>query len=215
MLPYLRARRLPRRRRFLTGWRRGVAALLLASAAGLTVDAVAARPPTGVPVLVASRDLPAGHRVGTDDLREVRVPAAAVPDGVLPTAELAGAVLSAPLRRGEPVTDARVGTRGLLTGAPPGTLAVPVPLADPAALHLVEPGSEVAVLAGPDLDGFSGAGEVLVPSAVVLAVRAGDGGSLLGAAGEGASVVLALDRAEAVRVAAVAGRRAVTVAVVA
>jgi Flp pilus assembly protein CpaB len=189
--------------------RRPLAAVALAVAAGVAVDAATADPPPGVPLVVAARDLPAGTRLDPTDLTTVQVPADAVPDGALARpADAAGTALASPLRRGEPVTDARLGGNALLTGAPAGTLAVPVPLADPAAVSLAGPGTEVAVLAGADLDALgAGAGEVLVSRALVLQVGGADGSGLLDGGSPEAVVVLALDREEATRVAGAVGRR--------
>lgn len=200
--------RTPRRRRLLTPPRRVLAAVLLAVATGLAVDAVAAGPPPGVTLVVAARDLPTGHAVAEADLTRVVVPPSAVPDGALDAEDLTGdgVVLASPVRRGEPLTDARLTGPGLLAAAPPGSVAVPVRVVEAAALRLVRPGDEVTVLAGPDLSGLTG-GEVVVPSAVVLHVPDTDDGLLAGDAGGGGVVVLALDRPGATRVAAAAGQR--------
>jgi len=197
----------PPRRRRLPGGRRLVSAALLALATAVAVDAVAAGPDDGVDLAVAARDLPAGHALTAGDLTTVRVPAEVVPDGALAAGDAGGAALSAPVRRGEPVTDARVGGTGLLTAAPPGTMAVPVRVGDDAVLGLLRPGDEVAVLAGADVGGLSGdGGEVLVHAAPVLHLPE-PGAGLLDAPGAGAVVVLGLDRAQATRVADATGRR--------
>lgn len=204
----------PRRRRLLTTPRRLLAAALLAVAAAVTVDAVAAGPPAGERLFVATRDLPAGHELTAGDLSAVTVPPQAVPDGALRAGHAAGRVLGSPVRRGEPVTDARLVGPGLLAAAPARTMAVPVRVAEPAALALLRPGDEVSVLAGPDLGGLGGAaGEVLVDSAVVLHVPAPTDGLLGGDAGRGGVVVLALDRAAATRVASAEGARALLLGV--
>ena len=214
----LRGRRLPRRRRLLLArHRRLLAAVLLAVATGLAVDAVAAGPPPGSALLVAARDLPAGHDVAAADVTTVQVPAGALPDGALTADDTVGATLAAPLRRGEPVTDARVAGPGLLVGAAPGTLALPVPVVGPPPASLVRAGDRVSVLAGSRADdlGVDGGnrGEVLVPSAVVLAVPRSRADGLLDGATAEDVVVLALDRPGAIRVAAAAGQRPLMVAV--
>lgn len=207
-----RSRRL---RRALLTHRRLLAAALLAVAAGVTVDAVAEGPQSGVPLLVAARDLPAGEVLDAADLTSVRVPEAAVPDGAVTRETLAagGGALASPVRRGEAVTDARVAGRGLLTGAPAEAMAVPVPVSDPAAIALVRPGDTVRVLAGPSLDGLDGTGaEVVVREAVVLDVPAGGGGGLLGGDDGGGTMVLAVDDAGASGLAEALGRRSLLIA---
>ncbi len=125
---------LARRRRSL-----GIAAVLLAS--WLTIRSAAPSPAPTVLVSLAARDLPAGHRLSTDDLRPGPWPARAAPQGRLRAA--AGQVLAAPVRAGEPLTDARVIGPGLLAGQAPGTVAVPVRLGAPAAGLLVRAGDHV------------------------------------------------------------------------
>ena len=76
--------RTPGLRRWVGRHRRSLAALLLAVAAGIGIEAVTSPPPVGVEVAVAASDLPAGHRLTESDLRRARLPADAVPAGVLP-----------------------------------------------------------------------------------------------------------------------------------
>jgi Flp pilus assembly protein CpaB len=97
----------------------------------------------------------------------VRYPVDAVPDGALrEVTATEGRVLAGALRRGEPVTDARLVAPGILDGYP-GTVAVPVRLADPAAVMLLRTGDRVDLIAAaPD-----GAGaRIVVADAPVLAV---------------------------------------------
>lgn len=207
------ARRLGRHRRL-------VAAVLLAAAAGTAVHALTPQPPPQRSVLAASRDLPAGHVVAAGDVRVLALPPAAVPDGALARgAPVSGRVLGSPVRRGEALTDARLAGPGLLAGAGPGLLAVPVAVDGALPPGLVGPGDAVAVLAGASAQELPGAttdGQVLVRRARVLLVQdAGGAGGLLGGAGPGAGpvAVLALDAAQAARVAGASGDRPVTLAV--
>ncbi len=133
-----------RARLFLARHRRslGIAAVLLAS--WLTIRSAAPSPAPTVLVSLAARDLPAGHRLATDDLRPGPWPARAAPQGRLRAA--AGQVLAAPVRAGEPLTDARVIGPGPLAGQAPGTVAVPVRLGDLAAGLLVRAGDHVDIL---------------------------------------------------------------------
>ncbi len=82
-------------------------------------------------------------------------------------------MLASPLRRGEPVTDARVVGPGLWSLVPAGQVAVPVRLADLAVADLLRPGDRVDVLASVD----GRATEVVAAGALVLAVPAAGGGT--------------------------------------
>jgi pilus assembly protein CpaB len=217
----------PPRRRRLVRWvrrrQRLLATVLLALAAGTLAHALTAGPPQARAVVGVARDLPAGHVLTAGDVEVVSLPVGEVPDGAVPAASpVTGRVLASPVRRGEALTDARFPGPGLLAGAGPGLLAVPVPVDGPLPSGLVHPGDAVAVLVGTSAQGEGeGDGEVLLHSARVLMVSApGAHGGLLGAsctsgAATGASgvvVVLALDSAQASRVAGVVGDRAVTLA---
>ncbi|MEU7890736.1 SAF domain-containing protein [Microbispora bryophytorum] len=142
-------------RRLAARRRRPIAAVL----AGLAVACVllAVRTPDGVEVLAAARDL-AGGRLTASDVVVVRLPPNAVPAGAyVPGAAVSGRLLAGPLRRGEPLTDARLLGPGLfrqtLTGqagvsaAEPGMVATPVRITDPDAARLLSPGDVIDILA--------------------------------------------------------------------
>lgn len=154
----------------LSGWPRRVAAVgcLIAAA----VSATRRQPPTdpqpragpgpaGVALVVAAHDLAAGTSLVAADVRSVTVPPQLVPLGAvrLPTAVL-GRVVAGPMRRGEPLTDARVLGPGLVAGLQAGeSVAVPVRLADAQAAELLRAGDRVDLLATPaGAGGLAGAG---------------------------------------------------------
>jgi Flp pilus assembly protein CpaB len=118
-----------------------------------------------------------------------------------------GERLAGPVRRGEPLTSGRLVGTDLTTGLPPGTVAVPVPLADDTVGQVVHPGDRIDLLAMPTaVGGIRSPGErsratEVADHALVLAV-------LTAAAGEAATsdgvvdLVLALPRSTAARIAA-------------
>ncbi|MFF0870123.1 Flp pilus assembly protein CpaB [Nonomuraea sp. NPDC003560] len=118
--------------------RRLIAAVL--AAVGVLSAYVALRPAAGPEVLVAARDLTPGP-LRPGDLRPA--PLAHPPDGAV-RSYAAGRYLAGPMRRGEPLTDARLLHPVPL---PPGTVATPVRIADPDAVALISPGSTIGVLA--------------------------------------------------------------------
>ncbi|MBT2212903.1 hypothetical protein KLI87_32860 [Actinomadura sp. NEAU-AAG7] len=125
--------------------RRPLAALLAAAAAGTALMALGPGPPPSVHVLGAARDLPAGTTLRPSDLRALALPRGAVPSGALRTSAT-GRVLAAPMRRGEPLTDARLIGGSLLEGYAPGTVAAPVRIADAASVRLLHPGNRIDIL---------------------------------------------------------------------
>lgn len=150
--------------------RRVVAGVLAVAALALALRPApppAAAAPATTPVVVAATDLPAGAQLTADDLGTAAWPPDVVPTGAAPDPEpLAGRVLAAPVRRGEPLTDARLVGPGLWSQVPSGEVAAPVRLADLAVAALLRPGDRVDVLATVD-----GAGtEVVASRALVLAV---------------------------------------------
>ncbi|NEK85443.1 Flp pilus assembly protein CpaB [Blastococcus saxobsidens] len=158
-----------------------------------------------VPVVVAAADLPAGTRLGAGDLTVVAVPPEAVPDGVVERTELLQhRVLAAGVRRGEPLTDARLVGAGLTTLLPEGQVAAPVRLADLAVTALVRAGDRVDVLA---TAGGTGVAERVAAGALVLAAP---GGSDDEAAGAGL-LLLAVDDGTAARLAAASAGATLTI----
>lgn len=147
-LPGSRGR--PRTKR-LGGWlnrnRRLAVALLLCAAAGISVHQLTPAPAHTVPALAAARDLPAGATLVSTDVAAVSVPPSALSAGTFAdVAEVSGKQLAAPLRKGQLFTDAQLVGPGLLTGAPPGSAAVPLRMADPTSIQLVSPGQLVNVV---------------------------------------------------------------------
>ncbi|GEL98394.1 SAF domain-containing protein [Cellulomonas terrae] len=194
MHPHLLAGRpppLPHRRRPFTLalratlWRTrfAVAAVFLGLAAAGTVQALRPADPPTSPVLVAARALAAGTPLTGADVRLVRFPVAAVPDGALTDLdEVADASTAVPLAVGTPVLP------GLLVDddvrGPPGTVVATVRFADPAVADLLSPGMRVDVLAAtPE----GGPGGVVATRALVLPVarRASPEQSALALGGSG------------------------------
>lgn len=149
--------------------RRLFAALLLCAAAAMAVQQLTPASPVATTVMMAARDLPAGHVLSSTDLVSGEVSPEMVPDGALAPAafpespaspaafdvgggKMAGAAewegqqLSGPVRRGEVVTDASLLGNGLLVGAPAGSQAVPLRLSDPSTLTLLRQGQLVTVV---------------------------------------------------------------------
>ncbi|TMR01853.1 Flp pilus assembly protein CpaB [Actinomadura soli] len=197
----------------LSRLRRPLAALFAAAAAGLALLALRPAPPPSVRVLAAARDLPAGKALIPSDLRPVSLPPGSVPSGALHS-PAAGRVLAGPMRRGEPLTDARVVGAALLRGYGPGTVAAPVRVADADAARLLRPGDRIDVLttpARPDpLEGphQQGPARIVVSAVPVVAIPPPSEGR----AEEGALVVLATDRAQAAALAGTGAPLSLTIA---
>jgi Flp pilus assembly protein CpaB len=133
-------------------YRRPLAAVCAAAAVAFALSALRPAAAAGVRVPTAARDLPSGAALRPSDVRLVTMPAAAAPAGII-RAGLAGRVLAGPMRRGEPLTDARLLGPRLLNGYGPGLVAVPVRVADPASARLLRPGDRIDVLAAPTSTG--------------------------------------------------------------
>lgn len=132
-------------------------------------------------MLVAARDLTAGVVLREADTRTAGYPSGLVPVGVLrPGDAVAGRRLVLPVRAGEPLTDVRFVSSGLLDRlSGPGSVAAPVRIADAGEVALVRPGDRVDVLAAPTsetgggLDEGARSGRAAVPvasGAVVLSI---------------------------------------------
>ncbi|MGY1914669.1 Flp pilus assembly protein CpaB [Blastococcus sp. SYSU DS0973] len=200
--------RLRRPRSPLLVARRAAAALLAVLALVLALrpaqTPAGATGPAPVPVVVAAADLPAGTALAQGDLSLVRLPPDAVPDGVVGAPDLlVHRVLAGHVRRGEPLSDARLVGAGLSSLLLPGQVAAPVRLADLQVAALVRAGDRVDVLAtGTD----ASSAERVASGARVLAAPASDaddpGAGLL---------VLAVEEATAARLAAASAGATLTV----
>lgn len=156
-------------RRAVRRRRRLLAVLCVAGAIAAGLRATAPPPAPSVEVLVATRDLPAGAVLGPGDLATAALPPEAKPAGALTDPAVAErAILAAPVRAGEPVTDVRLVGPGLADTAP-GTVAVPVRLSDAAQAGLLRVGDEVELLA---TDPEARTTTTIANEAVVLAVPA-------------------------------------------
>jgi pilus assembly protein CpaB len=208
--------RLRRPRSIAVALRLAASGLLAAVAVVLAVrpsagPARAAPGPATVTLTVAARDLPPGTAVTTSDLRAVGYPRALVPDGA--TADLArltGRVLAAGVRKGEPITDARLVGAGLTSLLEPGQVGAPIRPADLAVTELVRAGDRVDVLATPE--GATEA-QLVTARALVLAASSPRSGAGPNATGDAAGLLLlAVDGPTAARLAAASAGATLTVA---
>ena len=175
--------------------------VLLAVASALDGKPAAGDSPRTVPVVVAADDLPAGRLLGRADLAVVRWPAQLRPADARgdPTA-LAGRRLGGPVSDGEVITGARLIGADLSAGLSRRLVAAAITLGDEHAVELVRPGERVDLLeAERPIDPLAGAPSDMtdvseVASRVlVLAV-------LPATASADAELVVAVDRATAIRV---------------
>jgi Flp pilus assembly protein CpaB len=160
-------------------WTRTVAARRAAAAGLVLLAAVAAvrSDPHGdqIEVAVAARDLAPGTALTADDVRLENRNASALPDGAqTDTAEMVGATLAGPVRRGEVLTDARVlGSRLAELSVGPDARIVPLPLGDAALLDVIRAGDVVDVVTTYDDDDDSTSGakpRIIATDAVVVLV---------------------------------------------
>ncbi|GAA2631084.1 SAF domain-containing protein [Actinomadura fulvescens] len=188
-----------------------------AAATGLALLALRPGPPSSITVVTAARDLPGGSALRPADLRTVALPAALVPDGALRT-PVTGRWLAGPVRRGEPLTDARLMSPGLLRGLAPGTVATPVRIADAAAVRLLRAGDRIDVLATPSADPLTTGGghgapwaRLVASGVTVIAVPRGPNAA---STDQGALVVVATSTTQASALVAVSARSRLSVTIV-
>lgn len=190
----------------LNGWPRRVFAiccLLLAAATALGARHSAQARLPGHPVLVAAHDLAAGTQLSPADVRVRTWPDELRPAGAISSAAaVAGRRLAGAVRTGEAITETRLAGAGLAAGLSPAFRAVTVQVSGGAAT-LLHPGEFVDLLVSdpPDATGVAPpAAHLLAEAAPVLAVTSTP------AADDSIAIVVAVDRATALKVAAVSGR---------
>ncbi|GII94909.1 Flp pilus assembly protein CpaB [Sinosporangium siamense] len=191
-------------RRFADTWKRRLSRHRRLLAIGLTglaaITSYAALRPPPAPteaVLAAARDLRAGP-LRPGDLTTLHLPTPLIPDGTLrPGSAATHRPLVAPMRRGEPLTDARLLSPGMLSGYGAGTVAMPVRISDPEAVRLLSPGDLVDVLAAPSQwdDATPAPAQTVADNARVITTRHDH------RSGSGALVVLATTADQASRLA--------------
>jgi Flp pilus assembly protein CpaB len=176
--------------------------LLLALAMAVRAPG-AATPEHTTRVVIATRTLPAGHVLRARDLAVARWPARLRPAGAAAAVDhLVGARLAGPLGAREPVTPSRLLGVDLTEGLAPGMVATTVSLSDPGAADLVHAGDQVDLLATPrpDLEVPDATGPGPPLGVFVVARRTRVLAVLAASADREAEVVLAVDRATAVRI---------------
>lgn len=128
--------------------RRLLAAALAAASVAIALQAAEPPAPPTITVLAAARDLSGGVPLRPDDLDSIDLPAQVVPSGAIrPGDDRADGVLAAPMRAGEPLTDARLVGPSLAAGYGTELVAAPVRIADGEAVRLLDVGDRVDVLA--------------------------------------------------------------------
>ncbi len=149
--------------------RRVLSAILLLICGSLLWTAV--RPPADAAesMLVAARDLPAGHRIVSADLRSVSWPRSARLKGALTPASAQGSLTVAGIDAGEPVTSSRVAVSRRWPGVADGNVVASVSSVDPAVTELVRAGDHV------DLIGAQGLLGTNLPVVLVSPGTAGGG----------------------------------------
>ncbi len=188
----------------LGGWPRRLAAVGCLALAGVTAlhshDRAAAAAPA--PVVVTTRDLPAGTILRTADVRLSRWSPDQIPPRAMRSLDRAiGRTIAAGMNRGEPVTAARIRGPGITTGLPAGLVAVTVTITGPSTLALIQAGDRVDLLATAPADTDAVRPARVVASAVrVLAVLAPNPSTT---DDQAAGLVVAVNRATALSIASV------------
>ncbi len=189
--------------------------LLLAAGSALGARSAASKTPAVHPVVVAARDLAAGTVLAAADLRVASWPSAVRPANVVDRVpSVLGRQLGGAISAGEAISSTRLIAGDIAAGLPPGMVAAPVELTSSAAGSLVQPGDWVDLLSAGRPASSSDEATSLTPAQIVaervrvLAVRP----SSADAANEGTPIVVAVDRATALRLAgALGGALTVTV----
>ncbi len=197
-------RRLPRLGRWTRVALAAACGLLALDSAVTAHGAQRGRAPAGVAVVVAARDLPAGRSLAVGDLSVSRWPPSLVPASAVRRMQpLIGRRLAAGLARHEALTTTRLLGRDLTTGLGPGLVAVPVPIADPHAADLLHPGDHIDLLATPRAEAAlpDDATQATASTVTIAGTRLLVLAVFPAADDTGTEVVVAADRASAVRIA--------------
>ncbi|MBO1752021.1 flagellar biosynthesis protein FlgA [Actinotalea sp. BY-33] len=140
------------------------------------VQQLAPSGPTTAPVVVTTREVPRGEVLEAGDLRVAHLPARLAPEGALGDATaLVGRATAVGLTAGLPVVDPLLEGARFGVEPPPGTVVVPVRLADASVVGLLRAGDRVDLVgpaeSGPVLGMATGAEDTgsPLPQPVLLA----------------------------------------------
>lgn len=146
------------------------AVALLAMAASALSTLKELRPET-VGVVVADRDLPAGAKLNTGDVRVADVPRALAPRGVLTSpGDVDGRTLTTPVPKGIPVAPQMLLSKKFLASVEPGQVVVPVAVQADGTESLLTPGQRVALYAPKDEHAQSPEAVKVVSRATIVGV---------------------------------------------
>jgi Flp pilus assembly protein CpaB len=184
----------------------------VSAAAAVYFGLVAMTPPSAptVAVLGAARDLAGGAVPSSADLRTLQLPAQVVPAGALrPGTDLAKRVLAAPVRSGEPLTDARFVSPGLSRRLGTGLVAYPVRFDDADIVALLRVGDRIDLYAATSSNSTTAGQLASAVQVIALPTRGRENGS---AGSSGALAVLAATPETAARIAQSAANSRITLA---
>lgn len=189
---------LERLRRRILLRRRWLAALAAGVAVFAAVSGATSPPPRTVAVWTASRDLPAGTVLATDDLRQVGFAPGSVPAHALRSPRpVLGRTLTGPVGRGQPVSALDVVRPGMARDYP-GRVAVPVRITDPAVAALLRVGDRISLVAADPADPGAGSTTLASDAAVVTLPAPVEDASASGLPGRLVVVAVAPEEADAV-----------------
>lgn len=183
-------------RTHLSRHRRIVAAVVAFLAVLLALAALRPDAAPGATVIVAASDIPAGSTLEASDLATAEIPLEyAAPGAILTLADVLGRTVSAPLAAGEVVTRTRLASEPL--SGDEGTLVAPVRLTDAEVAALLTPGMRVDIVRA----ARTGEADVLAEAVRVITVPRHQGFGPSADRSSGSLVLVAADRATAIRLA--------------
>jgi Flp pilus assembly protein CpaB len=157
--------------------------------------------PQSVAVVVAERDLPAGRVLTRHDVALVRLPVGLRPAGARADPDtVVGRRLAGAVTAREPITSPRLLGPDLATGLGAGLVVTAVALADPHTLDLVRPGDRIDLLEAARPPDFADLSAPVAPRVRTAVTRAAVLAVLPAANDAAAEVIVAVDRATAVRI---------------
>jgi Flp pilus assembly protein CpaB len=175
--------------------------LLIALASALGTEQHRHPTTNGVRTVVAARDLPAGRALSRNDLRIARLPPSLRPVGAAAKpAMLLRRRLAGPVRAREVITPTRLVGAELAAGLGGALVAAAVPLDDPRAVDLVATGDRVDLLEAARAPDVLDAAPAEIPRVLTVAVAARVLAVLPPRVGDDAELIVAIDRAEVLRV---------------
>ena len=183
---------------FLIRFRREISAILAGIGVLLLISVIRSATPT-VTATIATTDLPAGHKISSDNLGSSKIPSSLTWDNLVTQPEnLLGKITTHSIAQGQPLSNSDVISSDLLAGFDSNKIAISIPIASNRIDAYLTSGNHINVYAAQN--GLPA--QLVASDATVLFVPPTSTGAFQMQSSSETSLILAVNQSESVAIAA-------------